>query len=175
MGVKGSGRRPLPSAVKNLRGNPGKRPVNKREPKPEMGTPAMPPGLCAFAKQIWNEKVKEIEAMGALAKIDGDQLGAYCTAMAHAAAAEQDIQENGLTYEEAQFDKRGKHVGDRRRNNPAVQLWNDATKIAKSLAAEFGMTPSSRSRLKIEKPAEVDPFDVMIERKMASASKPSVN
>jgi hypothetical protein len=45
------GRKPIPTAVKELRGNPGHRPLGDCEPQPKVGEPPMPSGLSRYAKQ----------------------------------------------------------------------------------------------------------------------------
>ncbi|NTV25916.1 MAG: phage terminase small subunit P27 family [Chlorobiaceae bacterium] len=42
--------------------------------------------------------------------------------------------------------------------NPFIPIYNKALKDLNQLRAEFGMTPSSRTRIKIDKPAEDNPF-----------------
>ena len=45
------GRKPTPTAIKELEGNPGKRPLNDAEPKPERKAPPCPKGLEPEAKR----------------------------------------------------------------------------------------------------------------------------
>lgn len=40
--MAGRGRPPKPTAIKELEGNPGKRPLNKNEPKPKQTAPKCP-------------------------------------------------------------------------------------------------------------------------------------
>ena len=47
------GRKPKPTALKELEGNPGKRPLNDREPKPEKKAPPCPKWLNDDAKKEW--------------------------------------------------------------------------------------------------------------------------
>ena len=44
-GIPMAGRKPKPTAIKELEGNPGKRKLNKKEPKPEKGMPVCPEWL----------------------------------------------------------------------------------------------------------------------------------
>ena len=44
------GRKPIPTAIKELEGNPGGRPLNKREPKPVKKAPRCPVWLEDEAK-----------------------------------------------------------------------------------------------------------------------------
>ena len=68
------GRRPLPTAVKDLRGNPGKRPRNLNEPQIEVGDPEMPAGLSDAAKQEWDAMVPHLKKMGVLTPVDRSAL-----------------------------------------------------------------------------------------------------
>ena len=47
------GRKPTPTAIKELEGNPGKRALNEREPKPQKKAPACPKWLEEEAKKEW--------------------------------------------------------------------------------------------------------------------------
>jgi P27 family predicted phage terminase small subunit len=172
---KGSGRRALPTAIKKLRGNPGKRQLNPKEPKADLGEPDMPPDLSIVAQQEWKSIVPDLQRLGVLARVDGKALAAYCHCYARWFEAERDITRLGLIVEEIVTDKEGEEIGSRYKRNPAVSISNEALKLMRAYLVEFGMTPSSRSRIRVDKPSEPDPFDVMIERKMASASKSPVN
>ena len=58
------GRRPLPTQLKILHGNPGGRPLNRREPKPRSTAPRCPNWLSPEAKRAWRATVKELEGDG---------------------------------------------------------------------------------------------------------------
>ena len=58
------GRKPKPTALKVLEGNPGKRPLNKKEPQPEKKAPAARHGWSRKAKKEWKRMAKTLEAMG---------------------------------------------------------------------------------------------------------------
>ncbi len=47
------GRKPKPTAMKMLEGNPGRRPINGAEPKPPTSTPTCPAHLSPTAKTEW--------------------------------------------------------------------------------------------------------------------------
>jgi len=155
---KGSGRRPLPTAVKKLRGNAGKRKLNDAEPKPKPGDPEMPEGLSAAAGAEWRSIVPELRQLGVLTKIDGKALAAYCHAFARWMEAEVEIRRLGIVVMEPIFNGE-QFLGCKYKKNPAVTISETAQKIMKAFLVEFGMTPSSRSRVRIEKPTEADPMD----------------
>ena len=48
-----AGRKPKPTALKKLEGNPGKRKLNTKEPVPAKGMPEGPKWLLPEAKEEW--------------------------------------------------------------------------------------------------------------------------
>jgi len=160
---KGSGRRPLPTAVKKLRGNAGKRKLNDAEPKPKPGDPEMPEGLSAAAAAEWRSIAPELRQLGVLTKIDGKALAAYCHAFARWMEAEVEIRRLGIVVMEPIFNGE-RFLGCKYKKNPAVTISETAQKIMKAFLVEFGMTPSSRSRVRIEKPTEADPMDEFLKQ-----------
>lgn len=178
---KGSGRRPLPTAVKKLRGNPGKRPLNAKEPAAPAGDPSMPKGLSAAAAREWKSILPELRQLGVLSRIDGKALAAYCHCFGRWMEAEQEVKRLGIVVEEpiVKFDRESGEaeiIGYRYKKNPAVTISETAMKIMKSFLVEFGMTPSSRSRVHIEKPnPEADPLEEFLKGGAAPAQGRHVN
>jgi P27 family predicted phage terminase small subunit len=180
---RGSGRRPKPTALKKLQGNAGKRKLNEREPQPTPGAPEMPRDLSKAAAEEWIRIVPELEQLGVLTKVDRAALAAYCHAFARWFEAEKRIRKFGVIIEEPVVwrDKslsgrlRVKVIGFRHKKNPAVTVSESAQKIMKAFLVEFGMTPSSRSRVRIEKPpgGDEDPLDAFL--KGAAAPNKHVN
>src|SRR5438067_3785806 len=74
------GRRPKPTRLKMLTGNPGKRPLNHDEPRPEANIPECPPELGPLARQEWDRLVGELAALRLLTNLDRAALAAYCGA-----------------------------------------------------------------------------------------------
>ena len=64
------GRKPKPTAMKELEGNPGKHPLNTSEPKPNKKAPACPKWLEPEAKKEWRRLAKQMEAIGILTEVD---------------------------------------------------------------------------------------------------------
>jgi phage terminase small subunit len=73
----GGGRRPLPTAVKRLRGNPGRRKPNPAEPDFPSGEPDMPSMLSPTAQVEWKSLIPQLAVVG-LRRIDGKALAGYC-------------------------------------------------------------------------------------------------
>lgn len=147
-----AGRKPLPTHLKVLRGNPGKRPLNDREPQPRRVTPRMPDHLSPEAKKEWRRMAKRLAKLGLLTEIDGAALAAYCTAYGRWVEAERNVQKYGTVM--LSPDK-GWPV-----QSPYLSIANKAMEQMHKFLTEFGMTPSSRSRIQVEPPQEAaDPFE----------------
>lgn len=148
------GPKPKPTALKKLAGNPGKRKLNRREPRPAAGTPACPAWLGAAARDEWRRVVPHLEQLGILTELDQAALACYCQAVDDAADARKQIEKEGTT-----FTTEKGYVG----KHPAVSRFAEACARIKQFSAEFGFTPSSRSRITLpEPPAEPDPLDRML-------------
>ena len=142
------GRRPLPTNWKVLRGNPGKRPLNKNEPKPELPNepPAAPSFLTGYALEEWRRISVEAHRLGLLTGVDVMPMAAYCDAYERwrtaretvAAMAERDPVMHGLIV-------RTQSGGAAA--NPLVWIAANAARDMVRYAAELGMSPAARSRI----------------------------
>ena len=164
------GRRPLPTAVKALRGNPGKRKPNDSEPIPVAGDPLMPAGLSEAAAAEWHAMIPCLRMMGILTPVDRAALAGYCYAYDIWMLASKDVQEFGVMIKDPVMGRKGtpeefEVIAYITKKNPAVAVANEALKTMKSYLVEFGMTPSSRSKLHVEKPQDADPFEAHLKQK----------
>lgn len=66
-----------PTALKEIQGNPGKKPLNKREPKPR-GKVVKPQHVQGKAAQVWRRYAPELVRMGVLKFTDVDMFAAWC-------------------------------------------------------------------------------------------------
>lgn len=169
----GRGRRPLPTAVKKLHGNPGKRPLNELEPKPSLGAPEIPAWMPKEAAEKWHSISRELDAMGVLSKIDGEALAGLCVSWARWVEAQAEITKHGILLTEPIYKwdrKKKKHVKVGTRvtgKNPAIAVAVAELKNMLRFAVEFGLTPASRTRLSIAAPRiaiEQDQFDKYADR-----------
>lgn len=138
------GRKPKPTAMKQLQGNPGKRPLNKREPKPK--TPVKRPYKLGKGLQdrFWKEHAPELERLQILTGIDSAAFRLMAEHYSFAVQAAQELREEGLTVDGREGKKK----------NPKAQIFKDNSLAFKSFATEFGMTPSARARLSLPPEAE---------------------
>ena len=132
------GRKPKPSAMKELEGNPGKRALNSREPKPEKKAPACPKWLEGEAKKEWRRLAKQMEAIGILTEVDRAAFASYCQAYARWKEAEEWITEHGNIV---------RTPSGYWQTVPQVSIAQTYLKIMNRIAEQFGLTPSSRSRI----------------------------
>jgi P27 family predicted phage terminase small subunit len=147
------GRKPKPSAVKELAGNPGKRTLNKKEPKPETKIPSCPNHLTGTARQEWTRVTKELQSLGVITLVDRATLAVYCTAYKDYVEAEGKIKKEGAVIIS---DKGGMY------QNPWMAIKKRSMDQMVKFAAEFGMTPSSRSRIKVDTPSEEDEMAALL-------------
>ena len=81
-GIPMAGRKPKPTALKKLEGNPGKRKMNTKEPVPDKGMPDCPKWLLPEAKEEWKRLCQKLSEMGVLTEIDMAAFAAYCQSYA---------------------------------------------------------------------------------------------
>jgi len=148
-----AGRRPKPTALKQLQGNPGKRRLNSREPKPS-GIPTCPTHLDRIAKGEWRRISAELVTLGLLTEVDRAALAAYCASYSRWAQAEAQVQKFGAVIRSP---KSGYPVP-----NPYVGVANTALDHMRKFLVEFGMTPASRSRIQVEPTTADDPFEAFM-------------
>jgi P27 family predicted phage terminase small subunit len=154
--AKPRGRKPLPTQLHIIHGNPGKRPLNKNEPKPKPGRPTCPAHLSKEAKKEWKRIVPELEKLGLLTKIDRTELAMYCQAYGRWVEAEKIVYEKGTLYKT----KSGNVI-----TSPMLWVANKAMEQMHKFLTEFGMTPSSRTRIKIEPKEKEDPMETYLGKK----------
>jgi len=140
------GRKPKPTRLKILEGNPGKRPLNLNEPQCEEGIPECPEFLCTEAKQEWNLLAPMLHNSGLLTKLDRNALAALCQVWARWLKAEELLKKHGLLV---------KSPNNFLMQNPALAIANKSLEQMRLLLTEFGLTPSSRSRIPVTK-SELD-------------------
>lgn len=160
------GRKPKPTHLKVLAGNPGKRPLNKNEPKPAPRAPYCPRWLSPLAKQQWRRFVPVLEKLGLATEIDQPALAALFEDYAKWRQCEEVLAREGLTYEYT--NKAGETNIVLRPEYYAAQKYQQQMR---ALLAEFGMTPSSRSRISLPEQKEQDEFEAFLNGQTRPASR----
>lgn len=123
-----TGRKPKPTSLKVVAGNPGKRALNDQEPVYSEGDLTAPEWLSDEATAIWERLSENLEANGLLTQVNRDLLAVYCDLVA---------------------DYRDKRAEGKM---PPMAQVSRMT----SLAGEFGFTPSAASRIIAPKRGNAD-------------------
>jgi P27 family predicted phage terminase small subunit len=142
------GRRPTPTYLRLLKGNPQHRPIGKAEPEPTV-PPSVPPApehLYGYALDEWCRVTPELFHMRVLTNADLKVLEAYCTAYGRWREAEealaryraQDPNMHGLVL---------RTPAGIPTPNPLVNVARKAGLDMLRYAIEFGLTPAARSRI----------------------------
>ncbi|HHX9802610.1 TPA: phage terminase small subunit P27 family [Salmonella enterica subsp. enterica] len=149
-----------PSNLVLLKGNPGKRAINRDEPKPPVRVPPLPAHFSKRAK-YWHKRIaQELAQMGVLTGMDERALELLIEAYEEYRQHLETLEEEGYTYKTTSM------AGDTSiKMHPAAALKADAWKRIRSMLGEFGMTPASRSKVKVSGPGEADPLEEFLARK----------
>lgn len=156
MGRRGAA--PKPDALKQLQGNPGKRPLNQAAPKlptfDKDSLPTPPSWMNTPAKKEWKKLVPILHKAGVLTQVDTGTLAAYCQAFGEFVEATKIVKARGYTT----VTDKGNVI-----QRPEVGVANTAMKLMVSIAREFGLTPSSRNNIRVEEIEDSpNPFAVFI-------------
>lgn len=143
MGKRGP--QPQATAMKQLRGNPGRKPMNEREPDC-VPVNEMPPPPAHFKEdevEVWNRVGNVLIGMNVLAVGELEMFQRYCVMSAKWLRFKVFLEENGdgvyIQYEPGT--RRIKYVGQ----VPQVAEFKDLSKQLLTYEQHFGLTPSSRS------------------------------
>lgn len=144
------GRKPLPTVVKELNGNPGKRPLNKSEPKPDGALKTPPTSLTPDQVIIWKNTLK-IAPAGLLTAVDSSVVERFCMSL------------DGLRKANLALAKRGSQTiteDGKEKIAPEVHIISKMDAVLRGCTAAMGFDPSSRSRLHLEDPRDPsNPFE----------------
>ena len=177
----GRGRKPKPTALKVLEGNPGKRKVNRKEPKPgkaRVGMPAeflvtralpgentkgfQPPVAGEEAAKAFRRLRSELEKLNLLTVIDIELLSAYCEAYGLWKESTAMVNRLGIITTTAN----GNYI-----QNPFLAIVNKQALMMAKIASEFGFSPSSRSRLEVPDAGQNDdPLQQLLSRRVKKSS-----
>lgn len=136
------GRKPKPTQLRVLQGNPGKRAINKQEPMFSSDLPQPPQYLNERAKEIFCELRDEIDQMGYASRSHARALGLVATRLEEVEHCAAVLDQSGYYYETTtEWGETIKHI------RPEVSIRQKSLLHAHSLLAEFGLTPSSASRI----------------------------
>lgn len=142
------GRKPKPSSLKKLEGTYRADRANPSEPQPPVPdrAPYVPRHLNDDAKKEWRRIVKPLMDLGLYTELDYAALAMYCQAYGTWVHAVHKTEERGEVLKSKETENYYQ--------NPWFHVANKAWDQMRKILAEFGLTPSSRSRLNIAPPDE---------------------
>ncbi len=158
-GTSRSGRKPKPSALKTLAGNPGKRALNRREPTPAVGLPPRRPELDADATAEWQRLGPALVRLGVLTEADGEAFTALCVLYGRAVQIRRAMQDDAakpLTYRYSHDADGNERV--EAKENPLWAIERRTLQLWRAYLGEFGLTPTSRAKVIATQPETADPF-----------------
>ncbi len=144
------GRKPKPTRLKVIEGNPGHRPINGREPKPPASQPSCPAHLSPTAKAEWKRLARTLNKIGILTQVDRAALAAYCQSYGRWVEAEKKLTETPVIL---------KTPAGYVQPSPWLAIANKQLELMAKYMAELGLTPSARSRLAIHMPTGPKPWE----------------
>ncbi|MBI3936783.1 MAG: phage terminase small subunit P27 family [Betaproteobacteria bacterium] len=164
------GRKATPTEIKKARGNPGRRKLNTEEPQPPkvivgpwgageataaagaiLACDVPPPAhLDEHAAAKWRTMVLLLAEIRVLTSADLSGLANYCIAYSEVVQAQAVLATAGRYITNPETGMTIKH--------PALNSQREHILVMLRYEAEFGLTPSSRSRVKALPPAAQNPF-----------------
>jgi P27 family predicted phage terminase small subunit len=132
------GRKPVPTALRLIQGNPGNRPFNLNEPEPVPAIPTCPSHLCPSAKAEWKRVAREMKHLGMLSMLDRAVLAGYCQAYGRWVEAERKLQEMPMIL---------KMPSGYIQQNPWLTIANKQIELMMKFGSELGLSPTTRSRV----------------------------
>jgi P27 family predicted phage terminase small subunit len=133
---------PKPTAVKQLAGNPGHRLLNESEPKPAIPkqVPYAPRHLNVDGKREWRKLVPRLMRLGLYTELDQYAVSMLCEVWGQWVEAKRMTRKTGGPILKAT------DTGNLYQN-PWYHVQNKAWEQLRKIIGEFGLTPSSRSKI----------------------------
>ena len=144
MGKRGPA--PTPTAIKLARGTARSR--RKDEPQPPADKIVMPPHLGEVAQAKWKELLPLLEAVRVMTDADVEALARYCDTYEWWLATRAKLRKEGDTYPILNDGGEIKYIAQR----PEVSIAHKLATQLRQLEQDFGMNPSARTSLHVEKP-----------------------
>lgn len=141
------GRKPKPTALKLISGNPGKRALNAHEPQPGADLAAPPAWMTERQKATWSEVV-ELSPPGLLKDVDASVFSVWVIAFDLYQEASEKLARTGMLI-------KAPNTGVPMQS-PFLAIVNRQAQIMLKAAAEMGFTPASRSRVVVKRNTTID-------------------
>ena len=151
-----AGRKPLPTQLKLVKGTARPHRMNPAEPQPVVAVPPPPEHLDDAAAAKFTELAELLARHGVMTELDAGALARYAVIWRRWLEAEAEVKRRGPVV---------KTVGGNIIQNPFLAVANKCLAQMGQIESEFGLTPSSRTRIRMAAPAETrDPFEDFLNR-----------
>ncbi len=155
------GPKPKSTADKKRRGNPGKRALNDSEPQPPAVAPLCPDWLDEEGQATWIWLSEMLTTLGIIAASDQALMALYCDAWSQL----QHLRKRRANKGEAQFLAPTKS-GEGFYRHPLFDIEATLKKQIMTYLAELGLSPSSRTRIRVDAQSAPDKITEMLLSKM---------
>lgn len=145
------GPKPLPTHIKQLRGTLRQGRQHGREPRVDIEVPACPRELAPEAKREWRRIAPQLARLGLLTGIDRTMLALYCDTYGRWIEAQRALQAYGVVV---------KSPSGFPMQSPYLAITNKCLEQMRLLLQEFGMSPSSRTRVTAVELGPAEPDDL---------------
>lgn len=156
------GRKPTPTKLKLLRGEKHKERINQGEPKPKAANLRCPNHLNKEAKKYWKEEAPKLYRLGLLTEINRGPFELLCEAYGDWKIYKAMINE-GKCPECGCGGIAIKTPNGSLQLSPLASMLNRAHDQYRRLCVEFGLTPSSISRISLTGKGKKSDFGDMID------------
>lgn len=146
-----AGRKPLPTHLKLVKGTARSHRINHDEPRATVSVPAPPSHLDARGRARFAEMAEILARHGVMTELDTSALARYAVVWCRWIETEAEVKRRGPVV---------KTEGGNIIQNPFLSIANRCLQQMAQIESEFGLTPSSRSRIRAAvRPGDADPFE----------------
>lgn len=153
---------PTPTKLRVVRGNPSKTPLPDGEPIPEPDDGDPPASLSGLALEKWKSTVPVLKQMGVWTTADRSTWERYCIFYERFHHNREMVARAG---EVMVFKKQDKNGNPYMQVSPFATQMYRAAEVLLRIEQQYGLTPASRTQVKIHERPEDDPFEAFVQKR----------
>jgi len=163
------GPKPAPAAVREAKGNPGKRRAapDAAAALAAAGGVAPPEWLKGEGLKVWTRLAPNVARLKLLTPVDAESFARYCRNLARWLRMQDVLDREGETYE-----SESQH-GKLKRAHPAFLIGDRLARLLEAQEAVFGLNPAERQRIFAARSMTPDPAGDLFGRREAEAPAPA--
>jgi len=138
-----------PTALRILQGNPGKRPLNKSEPQPLKGLPAIPDWLTIYPRAVenWQREGEILTRIGVMTEADQGVFAMRCYHFDQFLTMAEQIRREGRTIEVVTVVNKAPVI--KVVTHPLIKQLEVTIVEYRRLGSLLGLDPATRSRIRV--------------------------